>query len=76
MRNDMQRNAKFLADYWKQLPENFVLSKPGQEKNAVYWHLGQNPKESESYQLKEVTGDGITITAPTEAGVFYGIQSA
>ena len=23
----------------------------------------------------KVTGDGITITGPTEAGVFYGIQS-
>lgn len=36
--------------------------------------LGSEVENPEAYQLK-VTDQGVTITAPTEAGVFYGIQT-
>ena len=73
----MQRNAKFLADYLKTATgKDFAVEAGTEGKNAIILSLGtaaegENP---EAYQLK-VAGDGITITAPTEAGVFYGIQS-
>lgn len=71
----MQRNAKFLADYLKTATgKDFVIEAGTEGENAIVLALGTESENPESYQLK-VTGDGITITAPTEAGVFYGIQS-
>ena len=43
-------------------------------KNAIVLALGSEVENPEAYQLK-VTDQGVTITAPTEAGVFYGIQT-
>ena len=72
---NMQRNAKFLADYLKTATgKDFVIEAGTEGENAIVLALGTESENPESYQLK-VTGDGITITAPTEAGVFYGIQS-
>ena len=72
---NMQRNAKFLADYLKTaIGKDFVIEAGTEGENAIVLALGTESENPESYQLK-VTGDGITITAPTEAGVFYGIQS-
>ena len=71
----MQRNAKFLADYLKTATGKAFAIEAGTEgKNAIVLALGTENENPESYQMK-VTGDGITITGPTEAGVFYGIQS-
>ena len=71
----MQRNAKFLADYLKTATgKDFAIEAGTEGKNAIVLALGTENENPESYQMK-VTGDGITITAPTEAGVFYGIQS-
>ena len=71
----MQRNAKFLADYLKTATgKDFAIEAGTEGKNAIVLALGAEAENPESYQLK-VAGDGITITGPTEAGVFYGIQS-
>ena len=71
----MQRNAQFLADYLKTATgKDFAIEAGTEGKNAIVLTLGTANENPESYQLK-VTGDGITIASPTEAGVFYGIQS-
>ena len=72
----MQRNAQFLADYLKTATgKDFSLSKPERKvRMQSCWRWARQAENPESYQLK-VAGDGITITGPTEAGVFYGIQS-
>lgn len=71
----MQRNAQFLADYLKTATgKDFAIEAGTEGKNAIILALGAEAENPESYQLK-VAGDGITITGPTEAGVFYGIQS-
>lgn len=71
----MQRNAQFLADYLKTATGKDFAIQPGTEgKNAILLSLGATSENPESYQLK-VAQDGITISGPTEAGVFYGIQS-
>lgn len=71
----MQRNAQFLADYLKTATgKDFAIEAGTEGKNAIILALGTENENPESYQMK-VTDDGITITGPTEAGVFYGIQS-
>ncbi len=71
----MQRNAQFLADYLKTATgKDFAIEAGTEGKNAIVLALGTENENPESYQLK-VADDGITITGPTEAGVFYGIQS-
>lgn len=71
----MQRNAQFLADYLKTATgKDFAIQAGTEGKNAILLSLGAEAENPESYQLK-VAENGITITAPTEAGVFYGIQS-
>ena len=71
----MQRNAQFLADYLKTATgKDFAIEAGTEGKNAIVLTLGTANENPESYQLK-VADDGITITGPTEAGVFYGIQS-
>ncbi|WP_303011341.1 glycoside hydrolase family 20 protein [uncultured Bacteroides sp.] len=71
----MLRNAQFLAEYLKTATGREFAIEAGKEgKNAIVLSLGGGTENPESYQLN-VSGDGVTITAPTEAGVFYGIQS-
>ena len=71
----MQRNAQFLADYLKTATgKDFSIEAGTEGKNAIVLALGSEVENPESYQLK-VTDQGVTITAPTEAGVFYGIQT-
>ena len=71
----MQRNAQFLADYLKTATgKDFSIEAGTEGKNALVLALGSEVENPESYQLK-VTDQGVTITAPTEAGVFYGIQT-
>lgn len=71
----IQRNAQFLADYLKTATgKDFSIEAGTEGKNAIVLALGSEVENPESYQLK-VTDQGVTITAPTEAGVFYGIQT-
>lgn len=66
----MQRNAKFLAEYLKTATgRDFSIEAGTEGKNAIVLALGSEVENPEAYQLK-VTDQGVTITAPTEAGVF------
>lgn len=71
----MQRNARFLAEYLKKSTgKDFAVEAGIEGKNAIVLTLGLEATNPEAYQLK-VSSDGVTINAPTEAGVFYGIQT-
>lgn len=71
----MQKNAQFLADYLnKTTGKDFAIEVGTEGKNAIVLTLGLESANPEAYQLK-VNSDGVTIAAPTEAGVFYGIQT-
>lgn len=71
----MKRNALFLADYLKKATgKSFSIEAGTEGKGAIVLKLGLEAENPEAYQLA-VNGDGVTIAAPTEAGVFYGIQT-
>ena len=71
----MRRNAEFLAAYVKeQTGLELKLQEGDGGKNGITLKLGLAGENKEGYQLK-VNADGVTIAAPSEAGVFYGIQT-
>lgn len=71
----MQKNALFLAEYLKKATgKDFSIQEGAEEKGAIVLTLGLEAENPEAYQLK-VNAEGITVAAPTEAGVFYGIQT-
>ena len=71
----MKKNADFLAEYIKEsIGKNLVVEAGTAGDNAIVLSLGMKSDKSEAYQLK-VTSKGVSITAPTEAGVFYGVQT-
>ena len=71
----MRRNARFLADYLKTATgKDFAIEAGTEGKNVIVLALGNEDENPESYRMK-VTDNAVTITGPTEAGVFYGIQS-
>lgn len=70
----MQKNASFLAEYLnKATGKRFKTATKGSEKNAIRLALTTEGKNPESYQVC-ISANGIKITAPSEAGIFYGIQ--
>lgn len=72
---DMQRNAEFLAEYIKESTgKNLEVQTGVSAENAIILSLGLEAAKPETYRL-QVTEQGITITAPTPAGVFYGVQT-
>lgn len=72
---DMQRNAEFLASYIKEATGKVLPVQVGTEgENSIILSLGMQSENPEAYQLM-VTDNGVNITAPTAAGVFYGIQT-
>lgn len=71
----MQKNALYLAEYLKKATGKEFAVKAGEtEKGAIVLQLGMQSDNPEAYQLS-VNGNGVVIAAPTEAGVFYGIQT-
>ena len=71
----MKRNAEFLSDYLKTATgKTFTVEAGSEGKNAIMLTLGLENENPEAYQLT-VSGEGVIIKAPTEAGVFYGIQA-
>ena len=70
----MQKNAEFLASYIKDLTGKSLAVQAGTDGKGIILQLGGNAKNPEGYQLK-VTSDQVVISGPTEAGVFYGIQT-
>lgn len=72
---DMKRNAEFLAQYVKESTGKELKIQGGSKgENAIVLKLGLKSDNPEAYQLK-VGAEGVVISAPTEAGVFYGIQT-
>lgn len=64
-----------MADYLKKATGKDYAVEAGTEgKGAILLKLGMESENPEAYQLS-VNADGVTIAAPTEAGVFYGIQT-
>lgn len=71
----MQKNAVYLAEYLKKATgKDFAIQAGTEGKGAILLTLGMQSENPEAYQLK-VSNDGVVIAAPTEAGVFYGIQT-
>lgn len=71
----MERNAGFLAGYLKTATGMDVpVVADAQGKGLIRLELGLENDNPESYELT-VGQEGIRIVAPTEAGVFYGIQA-
>lgn len=71
----MQKNAEFLAGYIQEATGKTLKVEAGTAgKGKIVLQLGLQASNPEAYQLK-VNGEGVVIDAPTEAGVFYGIQT-
>ncbi len=70
----MRRNAEMLAGYIERQTGLRLAPVEGDAPAAITLALGQVSDSPEGYRM-EVTADGVTITAPTPAGVFYGIQT-
>lgn len=68
----MQKNAEFLAAFLKEQTGLDLKTATGE--GDITLRLGMEDENPEAYLLK-VDGNGIVISAPSEAGVFYGIQT-
>ena len=73
---EMQRNARFLADYLAQATglqlKQTTKAKAGV--SAIFLSADLQHKNPEAYRLS-VTADGIRIQGASAAGAFYGIQT-
>lgn len=71
----MQRNAEFLASYVKAQTGIELQVQAGEGgKGSIVLQLGLTNDNPEAYQLK-VDASQVVISSPSEAGVFYGIQT-
>lgn len=71
----MRKNADFLADYILEATGKRLAVEEGcAGKDKIALQLNLQSSNPEAYQLK-VNGEGVAIDAPTESGVFYGIQT-
>ncbi len=71
----MQRNAEFLASYVKAQTGIELQVQAGEGgKGCIVLQLGLANDNPEAYQLK-VDASQVVISSPSEAGVFYGIQT-
>ena len=71
----MQRNAEFLASYVKAQTGIELQVQAGEGgKGGIVLQLGLANDNPEAYQLK-VDASQVVISSPSEAGVFYGIQT-
>lgn len=71
----MQRNAEFLSEYVKESTGKVLVTQAGQEgEKSIVLKLGLKSDNPEAYRL-EVNDKTVTIIAPSEAGVFRGIQT-
>ena len=71
----MQRNAEFLASYVKAQTGIELQVQAGEGgKGGIVLQLGLANDNPEAYQLK-VDANQVVISSPSEAGVFYGIQT-
>ena len=71
----MKRNAEFLASYIKeQTGIDLKIQEGDDADNGILLKLGLEADNPEAYKLN-IKNDKIVISSPTEAGVFYGIQT-
>lgn len=72
----MQKNAEYLAQYVKGQTGITLQIKAGTsaKQGNIFLVLGRVNDNTEGYRLKVET-NGVTLTAPSEAGVFYAIQT-
>ena len=71
----MQRNAEFLASFVKAQTGIELQVQAGEGgKGGIVLQLGLANDNPEAYQLK-VDASQVVISSPSEAGVFYGIQT-
>ena len=71
----MKKNAEYLASYIKKATGKQLLVVAGTEgEGAILLQMKLRIDNPEGYEL-EVTDKGITITASSETGIFYGIQT-
>jgi hexosaminidase len=71
----MKRNAEFLSDYIKESTGKHLGVVAGTSgKKAIVLKIDVTINSKEAYRIS-VTEKNITISASTEAGVFYGIQT-
>ena len=74
---DMERNARFLAQYIKDMTK-FSLTPSavkGKAKGGISLVLNAKAKLAPEAYVLTVDKKGVTITGKTAAGVFYGIQT-
>lgn len=71
----LEKNAKFLKDYIKQLTDlDLKITDSSNEKDVIILNDNLGGENPEGYQLS-VNKDNITIIGNSAAGNFYGIQT-
>lgn len=70
----MKKNAEFLASFIKEQTGITLKTQEGEEEDGIVLKLGLKADSPEAYRLM-VDGKKVVIAAPSEAGVFYGIQT-
>ena len=70
----MKKNAEFLAAFIKEQTGIALKVAAGAGAEGIVLRLGLEADSPEAYQLK-VDDRKVVIAAPSEAGVFYGIQT-
>ena len=72
---DMERNARFLAQYVKDMTKLNLTTTAAKGKGGISLVLNAKAKLApEAYEIV-VDKKGVTVTGKTAAGVFYGIQT-
>lgn len=70
----MQKNACFLADYLQAATGNkYPIATDGKKTHNIVLSLDMKHENPEAYQVS-ISAGSVKITAPTETGIFYGIQ--
>ena len=70
----MKKNAEFLASFIKEQTGIDLKVQEGDEESGIVLKLGLEANSPEAYRMT-VDGKKVVIAAPSEAGVFYGIQT-
>ena len=70
----MARNAKFLAEYIKEMAGISVATTTAKTNNSITLSLSKKIAGDEEYRIT-VKAKGVNIEGRTPAGVFYGIQT-
>ena len=70
----MKKNAEFLASFIKEQTGIELKVQEGDKESGIVLKLGLEATSPEAYHLT-VDGGKVVIEAPSEAGVFYGIQT-